>query len=105
MVDKIGAAVVDVSPQGSAGASAGGCRLSKNFQRCWFIERRENKVGDEFDNMTDEQVEAWLDERAEARVKMRQRDAARSGQHGRSRRASARSASPTTPSAMAELLE
>jgi hypothetical protein len=36
---------------------------------------------------------------------MRQRDAARSGQHGRSRRASAHSASPTTPSAMAELLE
>jgi phage terminase small subunit len=38
-----------------------------------FIERRENKVVDEFDSMTDEQVEAWLDERAEARVKMRQR--------------------------------
>jgi hypothetical protein len=33
----------------------------------------ENKVVDEFDNMTDEQVEAWLDEHAEARVKMRQR--------------------------------
>jgi len=38
-----------------------------------FIERRENKIVDEFDSMTDEQIEAWLDERAEARVKMRQR--------------------------------
>ena len=38
-----------------------------------FIEKRETKVVDEFDNMTDEQVEAWLDERAEARVKMRHR--------------------------------
>jgi hypothetical protein len=35
----------------------------------------ENKVVDEFDNMTDEQVEAWLDERAEARVAMRRRQA------------------------------
>jgi hypothetical protein len=33
----------------------------------------ENKIVDEFDNMTDEQVEAWLDERAEARVERRQR--------------------------------
>ena len=33
----------------------------------------ENKIVDEFDSMTDEQVSAWLDERAEARVKMRQR--------------------------------
>jgi hypothetical protein len=33
-----------------------------------FIERRENKIVDEFDSMTDEQIEAWLDERAEARV-------------------------------------
>ena len=31
----------------------------------------ENKIVDEFDTMTDEQIEAWLDERAEARVKMR----------------------------------
>jgi len=38
-----------------------------------FVEKRENKVVDEFDSMTDEQVSAWLDERAEARVKMRQR--------------------------------
>ena len=33
----------------------------------------ENKIVDEFDNMTDEQVEAWLDERAQARVKKRHR--------------------------------
>jgi hypothetical protein len=33
----------------------------------------ENKIVDEFDSMTDEQVEAWLDERAEARVKLMQR--------------------------------
>jgi hypothetical protein len=31
----------------------------------------ENKIVDEFDSMSDEQIEAWLDERAEARVKMR----------------------------------
>jgi phage terminase small subunit len=37
-----------------------------------FIERRENKIVDEFDSMTDKQIEAWLDERAEARVKARQ---------------------------------
>ena len=39
----------------------------------WIIERRDNKIVDEFDSMTDEQVEAWLDERAEARVKARHR--------------------------------
>ena len=38
-----------------------------------FIEKRENKVVDEFDTMTAEQIEAWLDERADARVKIRQR--------------------------------
>ena len=65
----------------------------------------ENKVVDEFDTMSDEQIEAWLDERAEARVKARRLDAATSGQNGRSRRASARSVSSTTASAMAELLE
>jgi hypothetical protein len=65
----------------------------------------ENKVVDEFDTMSDQEIEAWLDERAEARVKMRHRDAATSGQNGRRRRVSARSASPTTASAMAELLE
>ena len=36
----------------------------------------ENKIVDEFDSMTDEQLEAWLDERAEARVKMRHRSSA-----------------------------
>ena len=65
----------------------------------------ENKVVDEFDTMSEEQIEAWLDERAEARVKARRLDAATSGQNGRSRRASARSVSSTTASAMAELLE
>src|SRR5271155_160998 len=39
----------------------------------WIVEKRENKIVDEFDTMTDEQIEAWLDERAEARVKARQR--------------------------------
>jgi phage terminase small subunit len=53
----------------------------------WITERRENKIVDEFDTMSDEQIEAWLDERAEARVKMRRLDAATSGQNGRSRRA------------------
>ena len=37
----------------------------------WIIDKRETKVVDEFDVMSDEQVEAWLDERAEARVKVR----------------------------------
>jgi hypothetical protein len=38
-----------------------------------FIERRENKIVDEFDNMSNEELEAWLDERAAARLKMRHR--------------------------------
>jgi len=42
----------------------------------WIVERRENKIVDEFDSMTTEQIEAWLDERAEARVKMRHRQSA-----------------------------
>ena len=33
----------------------------------------ENKVVDEFADMSDEELEAWLDERAEARLKVRQR--------------------------------
>jgi phage terminase small subunit len=45
----------------------------------WIVEKRENKIVDEFADMSDEQIEAWLDERAEARVKMRQR--ALSGRH------------------------
>jgi phage terminase small subunit len=48
----------------------------------WTVDKRETKVVDEFDNMTDEQVAAWLDERAEARVKVRRRlseDALRRG--------------------------
>jgi len=39
----------------------------------WIVEKRENKIVDEFDSMTPEQIEAWLDERAEARVKLMQR--------------------------------
>jgi phage terminase small subunit len=38
-----------------------------------FIERRENKIVNEFDSMTTEEVEAWLDEQAERRLKVRQR--------------------------------
>ena len=39
----------------------------------WIVERRENRVVDEFENMSDADLEAWLDERAEARLKVRQR--------------------------------
>jgi hypothetical protein len=35
----------------------------------WIIERRENKIVDEFDSMSLAEVEAWLDEQAERRVK------------------------------------
>jgi hypothetical protein len=42
----------------------------------------ENKIVDEFDNMSDEQVEAWLDERAEARVKARHRATAEVSRRG-----------------------
>src|SRR5271170_1625469 len=49
----------------------------------WIVEKRENKIVDEFDSMTAEQIEAWLDERAEARVKIRQRRLAHGGPHSR----------------------
>jgi phage terminase small subunit len=39
----------------------------------WIVEKRENKIVDEFENMSNEEIEAWLDERAEARVKIKQR--------------------------------
>ena len=39
----------------------------------WFIERRENKIVDEFDNMSAEEISAWLDAQAERRMQMRQR--------------------------------
>ena len=39
----------------------------------WITERRENKVVDEFESMSIEELEAWLDERAEARVRVRHR--------------------------------
>ena len=48
----------------------------------WIVEKRENKIVDEFDTMSDEQIEAWLDERAEARVKMRHRASAEVQRHG-----------------------
>ena len=43
----------------------------------WIVERRENKIVNEFESMTDEQIEAWLDEKAEARMKIRRRLAER----------------------------
>lgn len=39
----------------------------------WIIEKRENKVVNEFENMTNTEIEAWLDERAEARMKLKAR--------------------------------
>ena len=50
----------------------------------WIVERRENKIVNEFDSMTDEQIEAWLDEKAEARIKIRRRlDERARPRHGR----------------------
>jgi phage terminase small subunit len=48
----------------------------------WITERRDNKIVDEFDTMSDQEIEAWLDERAEARVKMRHRASAEVQRHG-----------------------
>jgi hypothetical protein len=42
----------------------------------------ENKIVDEFDTMSDEQIEAWLDERAEERVKAKHRASAEVRRHG-----------------------
>ena len=39
-------------------------------------------IVDEFDTMSDEQIEAWLDERAEARVKAKHRASAEVQRHG-----------------------
>jgi hypothetical protein len=50
----------------------------------------ENKIVDEFESMSDEQIEAWLDERAEARVRVRRRS------HGPQRRGSIGTLRPTT---------
>jgi hypothetical protein len=47
-----------------------------------FIERRENKIVDEFDSMSDQEIEAWLDEHAEARVKMLHRASGEVQRHG-----------------------
>jgi len=48
----------------------------------WIVEKRENKIVDEFDTMSDEQIEAWLDERAEERVKAKHRASAKVQRHG-----------------------
>ena len=48
----------------------------------WITERRENNIIDEFDSMSTEEIEACLDERAEARMKVRQRRLVH-GPHGR----------------------
>jgi phage terminase small subunit len=48
----------------------------------WIVEKRENKIVDEFDTMSDEQIEAWLDERAEERVKAKHRASAEVQRHG-----------------------
>jgi hypothetical protein len=53
------------------------------YEKPRLASSNENKIVDEFDGMSDQEIEAWLDERAEARVKMRHRDAATSGQYGR----------------------
>ena len=42
----------------------------------WIIEKRENKIVNEFDGMSLDEVEAWLDERAEARLRVRHRQSA-----------------------------
>jgi phage terminase small subunit len=47
----------------------------------WFIERHENKVVDEFENMSIEEIEAWLDEQAAARLKRRHRTSAEVQRH------------------------
>jgi hypothetical protein len=64
----------------------------------WITERRENKIVDEFDSMSDEQIEAWLDERAEERVRVRHRldrsGAAASARCERRRRRASRTNSP-----------
>ena len=42
----------------------------------WIIEKRENKIVNEFDSMSAEEISAWLDEQAEARVRVRHRQSA-----------------------------
>jgi hypothetical protein len=55
-----------------------------------FIERRENKIVDEFDNMSIEEIEAWLDERQALEPKVRHRS------HGPQRRGGIGTLRPTT---------
>ena len=59
-----------------------GCIVSATTASFRSVEKRDNKIVDEFDTMSDEQIEAWLDERAEARVKMRHRASAEVQRHG-----------------------
>ena len=54
----------------------------------WIVEKRENKIVDEFDTMSDEEIEAWLDDRAEQRVAAKRRTHELSGASGRMRRRS-----------------
>ena len=42
----------------------------------WIIEKRENRIVDEFDSMSAEEISAWLDEQAAARVRVRHRQSA-----------------------------
>jgi hypothetical protein len=56
----------------------------------------ENKVVDEFENMSNEEIEAWLDERAEARVKLKQRRLGQAQQRRRGRQGGIGTLRPTT---------
>ena len=52
----------------------------------WIIEKRENKIVNEFDSMSAEEISAWLDEQAAARLQVRHRQSAevrRRSQRGR----------------------
>ena len=42
----------------------------------WIIEKRENKIVNEFDSMSAEEISAWLDEQAAARLQVRHRQSA-----------------------------
>jgi hypothetical protein len=64
--------------------------IDAGFAKAGAAQRRENKIVDEFENMSNQEIEAWLDERAEARVRVRQRS------HGPQRRGGIGTARPTT---------
>ena len=42
----------------------------------WIVEKRENKIVNEFDGMSLEEVEAWLDERAAQRLRVKHHQSA-----------------------------